>query len=95
MIDVGIYPGSSGSPIFRLTDEFYEKSRFFRGGPDRVRLLGIVKEVFIYNAQGQIISTKKIPKKETQTAIPMDRGIAIRSIKLLDFEPILREIGIA
>ncbi|HYA84483.1 MAG TPA: serine protease [Candidatus Bathyarchaeia archaeon] len=95
VIDVGLYPGSSGSPIFRLTDEFYEKSRFFRGGPDRVRLLGIVKEVFIYNAEGQIMPTKKIPKKKTLTEIPMDLGLAIRSTKLLDFEPILREMGFA
>jgi hypothetical protein len=106
VIDNGIYPGSSGSPVFLLTDEFYQKSREIQRGPDHLRLLGIVQEVFIYTAEGRIVS-RNLRKKEimstptsssserslqkVQSAIPIDLGKVIRSTKLRDFEPILNE----
>lgn len=69
VIDTGIYPGSSGSPVFLLTTEFYEKSREIQRGPDHVRLLGIVQEVFIYTAEGKIVK-RNLKKKEVMSIKP-------------------------
>jgi hypothetical protein len=32
VMDISVYPGSSGSPVFLLTENFYQKSRQFEGG---------------------------------------------------------------
>jgi hypothetical protein len=37
VMNMSVYPGSSGSPVFLLTNEFYEKSRTFQGGPDHAQ----------------------------------------------------------
>ena len=38
---IPVYKGSSGSPIFLLSEQFYTKARSYDQGQDFVRLLGI------------------------------------------------------
>ncbi|MGC1933268.1 MAG: serine protease [Candidatus Nitrosopolaris sp.] len=96
LVDVGVFPGSSGSPVFLLNKEFYEKSRELKEGPERGRLLGIISSGPMFTAEGIIIENE--PQTEAfvtgqlaMSRIPMDIGIAIKSTKLLDFKPILKE----
>jgi hypothetical protein len=98
-ISAGIYPGSSGSPIFLLNDMFYEKSRALQEGPDRARLLGIVYAGFRYRTESRVYQNESgrlgadiTPKNQSIIAhIPMGIILAIKSTKLLDFLPRLRE----
>ncbi len=77
VINTPVYPGSSGSPVFRLTEAFYCKSRNFEAGPDHVRLLGIARKRLYVTKNGEVV---------TRT---IDLGVAIRSTKLRDFESIM------
>jgi hypothetical protein len=99
LVSAGIYPGSSGSPVFLVDDNFYEKSKNSpkEGERDKARLLGIIYAGFEYSVEGKIV--KSIPETQfvTSTAddrtiiskIPMGITSAIRSTALKDFEPIL------
>ena len=88
VIDVSVYPGSSGSPVFLLTDEFYAKSRSFQGVSDHARVLGIAYKHFKYNNNGRIESQNYCISDQEKSFPPIDLGIAIRSTKLIDFETI-------
>lgn len=87
VMDISVYPGSSGSPVFLLTDDFYKKSRSFEGGNDRARLLGVAYKHFKYNNDGSIVSTI-LEWDQTDRIPPIDLGIAIRSTKLRGFDRI-------
>jgi hypothetical protein len=100
LVSAGIYPGSSGSPVFLVDDNFYEKSRNspIEGERDKARLLGIIYAGFETNVQGKIV--KSIPGTQFAAStvddqnmiskIPIGISSAIRSTKLKDFEPILK-----
>lgn len=89
VMDISVYPGSSSSPVFRLTDEFYAKSRNFQGGSDHARLLGIAYKHFKYNNKAKSIESENCDIIEQEKSFPpIDLGIAIRSTKLVDFETI-------
>jgi hypothetical protein len=88
-----IYPGSSGSPVFRLTQDFYTKSRRFEPGPDSVRLLGVAYKHLLMVANGKIISEADLRQHKVSSKVLIDLGIAIRSTRLRDFEPILEQQG--
>jgi hypothetical protein len=100
LISAGIYPGSSGSPVFLVDDNFYKKSQNSpkEGERDKARLLGIIYAGFEYSVEGKIV--KSIPGTQFATStvddrtiiskIPMGITSAIRSTELKDFEPILK-----
>jgi trypsin-like peptidase len=89
VMDISVYPGSSGSPVFLLTDEFYVKSRSFQGGSDHARLLGIAYKHFKYNNKAKSIESENCNINDQEKSFPpIDLGIAIRSTKLVDFETI-------
>jgi hypothetical protein len=101
LVSAGIYPGSSGSPIFLVDDNFNKKSQDSakEGERDKARLLGIIYAGFEYSVEGKIV--KGIPGTQFATStvddhtmiskIPMGITLAIRSTELKDFEPILKE----
>lgn len=98
-ISAGIYPGSSGSPVFLLNDTFYKKSRNLEEGPDRARLLGIVYAGFrhrieskVYHYESGLLGKDITPKNQSIIAnIQMGIILTIKFTQLLDFLPRLRE----
>lgn len=87
VMDVSVYPGSSGSPVLLLTNEFYARSRTFQGGSDHARFPGIAYKHFKYNNKSKSFENSNISNQATAFP-PIDLGIAIRSTKLIDFETI-------
>lgn len=53
-----MYPGSSGSPVFLLSKEFYKKSRELDERWDKGRLLGIISPGRMFTAEGIIIENE-------------------------------------
>jgi hypothetical protein len=92
LIDLGIYPGSSGSPVFLADNEFYRKSRTVYSGRDHAKLLGIVYSLYPYNFEGSIQPDVYRKKEHVQTPIPIGIGTVIKSTRLKDFEPLLRQL---
>jgi hypothetical protein len=84
VMDMSVYPGSSGSPVFLLRNEFYAKSRTFHGGDDHARLLGIASRHFIFNTKLNAFESENLGLSE----YPIDMGLAIRSTKLRDFDAV-------
>jgi V8-like Glu-specific endopeptidase len=91
LINANTYPGSSGSPVFLLDDNFYAKSREYQDGRDKARLLGILYAGYDYNVRKSSEVCNAISSTHMSSCIPMNICNVIKSTKLLDFEPILRE----
>ena len=89
VINTPVYPGSSGSPVFRLTEEFYNKSRNYEGGPDHVRLLGVAYKHLFYTKEGKVVTEMNSQDIRIKWDVILDLGIAIRSTKLKDFESVM------
>lgn len=92
LIDVAIYGGSSGSPVFIFNQGSYPRLNGNVALETRLKLVGIVFRVFNHTATGEIKSVD-IPvasKQIAQTSIPNNLGIVIHARKLLDFEEILK-----
>ena len=94
LIDCAVYPGSSGSPVFRYTPEFPMKSGggiSIQGGEARVELLGILFAGYEQKINGEI-EVVDIPTTLTpvpRTNIPVNVGKVIRAEKVLEMEGIL------
>jgi hypothetical protein len=91
LVNANVYPGSSGSPVFSLDDNFFAKSREYQEGSDKARLLGILYAGYGYNIRNSSEVCNAISSTHINSCIPMNICNAIKSTKLLDFEPILRE----
>lgn len=91
LVDMAVFPGSSGSPVFIFNKGAYTKKdgEVYLGS--RFLFLGIVAEVFIKSLKGEIkvvpVPTANV-KLETVTDIPINLGIVIKAEKLLDFIPL-------
>lgn len=58
IIDAQVFPGSSGSPVFiDLTYENFRNGTIAVGGPNKIKLLGVVAMTMIRNNQLQAIPT--------------------------------------
>ena len=90
-VNANTYPGSSGSPVFLLDDNFYAKSCEYQEGRDKARLLGILYAGYGYNIQKNSEVRDATNSTHMNSCIPMNICHVIKSTKLLDFEPILRE----
>jgi hypothetical protein len=93
VMDMSVYPGSSGSPVFLLTNEFYAKSRFetFQGGPDHARLLGIAYKHFKFNANLKSFESENSNLSDQGITVPpIDLGLAIRSSFSTESNPFRR-----
>jgi len=53
-VHMPIYKGSSGSPVFLLSAQFYDRARSYVPGRDYVRILGIAYKHFKYLAEGMV-----------------------------------------
>jgi hypothetical protein len=93
LIDAAVFPGSSGSPVFVADEGNYMNGRTIVFG-SRLKLIGIVSDAFEFNARGEV-TIKEIPNAydaSLQMGIPINLGVAIKSERLKEFEPLLEAI---
>lgn len=87
VVDMPVYPGSSGSPVFGIRHGVTAKDRrvvFMPQHDGHVKLLGVMSKTYLHAANGEIaISTVG------SMLIPNNLGIAIKAYKIFDFEAIL------
>ena len=88
-VHMPIYKGSSGSPVFLLSAQFYNRARLYVRGRDYVRLLGIAYKHFKYLAEGKVVAGQEDIKVSSE--ILLDIGLAIRSTKLTEFESVVEK----
>ncbi len=91
LIDAGVFPGSSGSPIFICNQGTFNTPNGEMMG-SRLYFIGIVYMLYTHLANGKIIP-REIPIKTelvTESYIPNNLGIVIKSIMMYDFEPIIK-----
>ncbi len=92
LLDIPIYGGSSGSPILLFNQGSYSTRKGGIVVGTRLSLLGINVQSINYNAQGELNLPPQNPKLTTSTNIPVNVAVVIKSEKLLDFKPILKEL---
>jgi hypothetical protein len=94
LVDIAIFPGSSGSPIVYEDDgrnPFYVGG--FESGP-RLKLLGVAAQTFLYPASGGVQAIP-IPTKFNLRAnvdMPANLAIIIKAQKILEFKPIIESL---
>lgn len=87
LIDAACFPGSSGSPVLILNQGGYvDKKGNLSWGASRVMLLGILYAGPQHSAEGSI-TFATLPR--TQTKIPNNLGLVIKSSRLMDFKSLL------
>lgn len=86
LIDCSIYPGSSGSPVFLYdSGAFIDASTNEVSFGERVKLLGIVFAVMLYEANGQI-AQQQVPTAMTANltaSIPNNLGVVLKAREIL------------
>ena len=92
LIDCSIFPGSSGSPVFLYNSGVVldAKNNSASFG-ERLKLLGVVFAVQLYQANGQVIQ-QSVPTNTNQVAqigMPNNLGVVVKSREIL---PLLDEI---
>lgn len=88
LIDLAVFPGSSGSPIFIADKDTYSSKSGLNIGKSRYFFVGIVYAVFQQTAIGEIIEVP-INQYKVSTSIPINLGLVIKSSRLFDFESFL------
>lgn len=95
MIDAACFPGSSGSPVLLYNfGNFSDRNGNLVVGT-RIKLLGILYAGPQHTASGEIVITN-VPTASKPVAIsriPNNLGLIIKSERLRDFEPILRNLA--
>ena len=94
LIDAACFPGSSGSPVFL----FSTSGQTMRSGGlslgFRMKLLGVLYAAPQYTAKGEVIAIT-VPTQQKVLAvsqIPINLGICIKAQRILEFEPLLRQL---
>lgn len=93
IVDLSVFPGSSGSPVFLLDENGYRTKKGTILGSTRFKLLGIVYKTFLHHIEGDIYSVN-IPTNQQNIALssmPNNLGLVIKSERLLDFEDIFKQ----
>lgn len=100
LIDIPTFPGSSGSPVLLYSFDPYFTSTQWMNRDFRVFLLGIVVESYNYDALGSLVTARREPiendslqlgkKYQTSTTIPFNLAIVIKSDRLNDFVPLIK-----
>jgi len=91
LIDMAVFPGSSGSPIVFAEEGTASYGTSYMIVPDKLRLLGIVSQVCIFPASGgvQIVPVPTSFDMTAHVGMPANLGIVIKSEKLHEFEALL------
>lgn len=91
LLDIPIYPGSSGSPIVVYNTNYTSKQgTMIVGG--RFHLVGIAMESQNYDARGTTISQDPKNLMPTSTSLPFEIAIIIKANVILDFKTILNDV---
>lgn len=90
LLDMACFPGSSGSPIFLIKEGGYTMNNGFYSG-NYLRFAGILYAGPQYNAQGNIVAYAN-PGFVSNTQIPTNLGVAIKSERVLEFENVIKNI---
>jgi hypothetical protein len=95
LIDAAIFPGSSGSPVLLFNQGAWELRSGGTTIGTRIRLLGINYAVMIYRSTGEMVveQTPTEMRVVPQVPIPGNLGICVKASKILDFEPLLVQMG--
>ena len=89
LLDVGCYPGSSGSPVFWFeTGTIINRIENSVANGWRVRLLGVLYAAHEYTSEGEIrvVSVPTSSQPVPFTSVPMNLGIAMKSFRVLELE---------
>lgn len=92
LLDIAVYPGSSGSPVFLFNQGAYATSKrnFIVG--DRLFFLGIMYAAPVFTAEGEFRFTHLPNVPTVHTGIPMNLGRMIKAERILDFKDVVKEI---
>ena len=87
LIDAAVFPGSSGSPVLIVDEGSFATGNGFAFG-NRVRLLGIISQVNLFNATGRMekIDVPTSLVSQPVTSFPGNLGFVIKAEVLNDFE---------
>ena len=93
VIDMAIFPGSSGSPVCLYNAGSYETKDGLRSG-SRLKLLGILYSTAMFNAKGDIVveNAPTAAQLRSSAAVPCNLGFVIKSSSILDFIPIIEKL---
>ncbi len=92
LLDIPIYPGSSGSPItYKSGGGFTKNGGFEIVANPKIYLLGIAVEAQDYAAKGKTIEKVGTRELNTVTWLPFGIAVIIKSYVLLDFKPLLKK----
>lgn len=89
LLDIPIYPGSSGSPVILYNLGSYPAKDGILNINSRLKLLGIVVQSSMYPAIGKTTPRDSIPSLEVKTMLPFNVAIVIKASRLLDFKRLL------
>lgn len=92
LIDIPIYPGSSGSPVILFNQGSYSSRRGGLVVGSRIALLGINVQSINYNALGELAPQSGAPRIPTYTNLPFNIAVVIKSSELASFRPILQSL---
>ena len=88
VVDMPIYPGSSGSPVFGIRHGIHAKGDevlYIPAHEGDAKLLGVVSRTFLHAADGQVDIIPVGAMLAATTTVPNNLGIAIKAYKILDF----------
>ena len=87
MIDIAVFPGSSGSPVLIFNEGIYKpknNDRLIAG--DRVILLGVLYAGPQATATGEIIMAPNLHRPIAVSRIPNNLGLIIKSERIIEME---------
>ncbi|MEN2453642.1 serine protease, partial [Bacillus sp. JR_15] len=93
LIDASIFPGSSGSPVFIYNHGYIDNLGNITMGSERLIFIGIVYGVYQHGVSGEL--EVQFPTKQgisVNTQVPNNLGIAIKSERIFEFEPIIQKL---
>ncbi len=95
MIDIAVFGGSSGSPVF-LFDEggWVDRNGNTNMGGGRLKLLGVLWGGPVYSAEGNI-EARPVPtdtRPVSLTSIRLNLGYCIKAERILEFVPVLEKL---
>lgn len=86
LLDIPVFPGSSGSPIILFNQGSYSNKYGGITVGTRLSLLGINAQSYNFPIQGELISNGPT-QQYTSTKVPIDIAIVIKASELLKFKP--------
>ncbi len=92
LLDIAAFPGSSGSPVFLLNESAISTSTGMRFNR-QILLLGVLYGGPVFNAQG-FLTLASLPNMPVPvTGVPANLGVMIKAERIIEFEPLLKELA--